>query len=74
MHAIRLLKKHGMKTPDGYIPAISVQPVRNEPNIPLVELPTYGQLPGMWAEVTVPFVDIYLMRQRPEISKVERNG
>jgi lipoprotein-anchoring transpeptidase ErfK/SrfK len=48
------------ETPAGYIPAISVQPVKMEPNEPLAEIPTYGSKPGMWAEVTVPYVDIAL--------------
>ena len=48
------------ETPEGFIPSISVQPVMNEQNVPLKELPVYGEKPGMWAEVTVPFVDIYL--------------
>lgn len=48
------------ETPDGFIPAKSVQPVRNSPSQPLIELPVYGEKPGMWAEVTVPYVDIYL--------------
>lgn len=49
-----------VETPRGYIPSISVQPVKAILNTPLAELPTYGTEKGMWAEVTVPFVDIYL--------------
>lgn len=48
------------ETPEGYIPSIAVQPVRNELNIPLKDLPSYGEKPGTWAEVTVPYVDVYL--------------
>ena len=48
------------ETPEGYIPSIAVQPVRNELNTPLKDLPSYGEKPGTWAEVTVPYVDIYL--------------
>ncbi len=43
----------------GYVWAPYLQPVRNQPNEPLAELPTYGAQPGFWAEVTVPYVDIY---------------
>jgi lipoprotein-anchoring transpeptidase ErfK/SrfK len=53
-------KRTWYETPEGFIPSISVQPVRNEPNAPLADLPVYGSAPGMWAEVTVPYVDIYL--------------
>jgi hypothetical protein len=53
-------KRTWYETPEGYIPATSVQPVQNLPNIPLTELPTYGNAPGMWVDVTVPYVDIYL--------------
>jgi hypothetical protein len=38
----------------------SVQPVLMQVNEPLSDLPVYGQQPGMWAEVTVPYVDIFL--------------
>ncbi len=64
-------KRIWYETPEGYIPAISVQPVRNEPNQPLAELPTYGQFPGMWAEVTVPFVDIYLDGSEPKSPRLK---
>ncbi len=53
------------ETPEGFIPAISVQLVRNEMNIPFVELPNYGNQLGMWAEVTVPYVDIKLDGDTP---------
>jgi lipoprotein-anchoring transpeptidase ErfK/SrfK len=44
-----------IETPDGFIFAPNVQPVRNRPNVPLTALP----LPeGMWVEVTVPYVDL----------------
>lgn len=59
------------ETPEGFIPAISVQQVRNEPNQPLSELPSYGSLPGMWAEVTVPFVDIYLDGVGPKSPRLQ---
>jgi lipoprotein-anchoring transpeptidase ErfK/SrfK len=46
------------QTPDGYIYAPSLQPVKNLPNPPLNVIPN-GQ-PGFWAEVTVPYVDLRL--------------
>jgi len=49
-----------VETPEGYIYAPSVQPVHNQPNIPLAELPTTSLGKGMWVEVTVPQTQIYL--------------
>jgi lipoprotein-anchoring transpeptidase ErfK/SrfK len=47
-----------VETPDGYIYAPHLQPVRNLPNAPLGGLPP-GK-PGFWAEVTVPYVDLQI--------------
>lgn len=49
-----------VETPNGYIWGGYVQPVRNQPNAPLTSLPTSSLGPGMWAEVTVPYVDLVL--------------
>lgn len=46
------------ETPQGYIYASHLQPVRNLANPPLTSLPE-GK-PGFWAEVTVPYVDLIL--------------
>lgn len=46
-----------VETPDGFIYAPNLQPVRNRPNPPLSALPAPD---GMWVEVTVPYVDIVL--------------
>ncbi|MCX6054575.1 MAG: L,D-transpeptidase family protein [Chloroflexi bacterium] len=54
------------ETPEGYISSLAVQPVKTEINVPLNDLPTYGAVPGFWAEVTVPFVDIYLDGDSPK--------
>ncbi len=59
------------ETPEGFIPSISVQPVRNIQNQPLLELPLHGEKPGMWAEVTVPFVDIYLDGAEPKSPRLK---
>ena len=64
-------KRIWYETPEGFIPAISVQPVRNEPNAPLTELPVYGATAGMWAEVTVPFADIYLDGTEPKSPRLK---
>ncbi len=50
-----------VQTPDGFIYAPQVQPVRNLPNKPMASIPS-GK-PGFWAEVTVPYVDLKLQNQ-----------
>lgn len=49
-----------VETPQGYIWASELQPVRNQPNQAVAQLPETSLGPGMWTEVTVPFVDIVL--------------
>lgn len=46
------------ETDGGFIYAPNAQPVKNLPNEPLTTLPSYGEIPGFWAEVTVPFVNL----------------
>jgi len=46
-----------VETPDGFIYASNLQPVKNQPNQPLSVLPDPV---GMWVEVSVPYVDILL--------------
>ena len=53
-----IINQRWAKTPDGYIYAPSLQPVKNVPNAPLTAI-LNGQ-PGFWAEVTVPYVDLRL--------------
>lgn len=48
-----------VETPEGYVYAPAVQPVWNRPNQPVSELPDTPDGRGFWAEVTVPYVDIY---------------
>lgn len=47
-----------VETPEGFICSDFLQLCRNQPNEPLQALPE-GQA-GFWAEVTVPYVDLYL--------------
>jgi hypothetical protein len=49
-----------VETDTGFIWASDLQPVRNLPNVPLSVLPESAIGPGMWIEVTVPWVDIVL--------------
>ncbi len=47
-----------VETPDGFIWSPDVQPVRNQPNIPVDTLPETSLGEGMWMEVSVPHVDL----------------
>lgn len=50
-----------VETPDGYIWAPYLQPVRNSPNQPLNNLPDNPSLgKGMWVEISVPYVNLGL--------------
>lgn len=46
-----------VETPDGYIWAPYLQPVKNTPAAPVTSLPQMGDTRGMWVEVCVPYVD-----------------
>ncbi len=47
-----------VETPQGYVYAPYLQPVRNQVNQPLQSIPAGEE--GFWAEVTVPYVDLIL--------------
>jgi lipoprotein-anchoring transpeptidase ErfK/SrfK len=47
-----------VETPDGYIWLPYLQPVRNQKNEPVAKLPITSLGSGMWAEVTVPYVNL----------------
>lgn len=49
-----------VETPEGYIWAPYLQPVKNQVNRPVKQLPETSLGPGLWAEVTVPFLDVLL--------------
>jgi lipoprotein-anchoring transpeptidase ErfK/SrfK len=53
-------RQRWVETPDGYIWSSDIQPVRNVPNLPVKQLPDTSLGPGMWVEVTVPYVDVVL--------------
>jgi len=50
-----------LETLDGYIYATNIQPVRNIPNQPIETLMPTSMGEGMWAKVTVPYVDVTLV-------------
>ncbi|HJW89741.1 MAG TPA: L,D-transpeptidase [Anaerolineales bacterium] len=49
-----------VETPQGFIWSPYLQPVENAPNSPLEELPQTSLGPGMWVEVSQPYVDLVL--------------
>jgi len=51
-----LTNQRYVETPQGFIYSSVLQPTRNLPNTPITEVPT--GLPGFWAEVTVPYVEL----------------
>lgn len=64
-----------VETPDGYIYAPYLQPVRNRPNQPVAELPQTSLGPGLWVEVTVPWVPLTLANppaRAPWLKAVDR--
>lgn len=58
-HPLRITQRW-VETPDGYIWAPYLQPVENRENKLVESLPETSLGRGMWAEVTVPWVDIFL--------------
>lgn len=55
-----------VETEQGYVYGPYLQPVYNRPNQPVKHLPQESSLgPGMWAEVTVPYVDAVLDKKLP---------
>lgn len=60
-----------VETPQGFLYGPLLQPVRNLPNAPVDTLRQTSLGPGMWAEVTVPYVDVTLQTQPSSNSWVE---
>lgn len=54
-----------VETPEGYVWSPYLQPVHNYPGTPLSSLPETGLGPGMWVEVSVPYVDLVLDNPPP---------
>ncbi len=57
------INQRWVETPDGYIYAPYLQPVRNLPNKPVNQLQSTKLGDGMWAEVTVPYADVTLQSE-----------
>jgi len=64
------INQRWVETPEGYVYSSYLQPVRNQPNTPLMALPD-GKA-GFWAEVTVPYVD-FVLENPPALSPGLRN-
>ncbi len=60
-----MLNAKWVETPDGFIYAPSLQPVKNIENNILPELPMTSLGQGFWGEVTVPYVDLILKNINP---------
>jgi hypothetical protein len=60
LYSIYYLNLRWVETPKGYVWAPHLQPVLNKPNQPSNILPASSLGPGMWVEVTVPWVDLIL--------------
>ena len=61
------INRRWVETPEGYIYSPSLQPVQNKPNNPISQLTTQTEKGlGMWAEVTVPYVNLEIINQPPQ--------
>jgi hypothetical protein len=59
------INRRWIETPEGYIWGAYFQPVWHRPNEPLAEVPQTSIGPGMWVEVTVPYVDGQMINPPP---------
>jgi hypothetical protein len=57
-NAVGRTNQRFLQTSQGYVWASLVQPTKNLPNTPITQMP--AGVPGFWAEVTVPYVDLTL--------------
>ncbi len=58
--------KTWVETDEGYVYSPSLQKVKSIPNSPKTELPALGAEPGMWVEVTQPYVQLELENPIPQ--------
>lgn len=59
------INQRWVETARGYIWSPLLQPVKKELNPPLAELPISSRGPGLWVEVTVPYVEVLLENPQP---------
>ena len=61
-----VINQRWLETDGGYIYSDSIQPVKNEPNLPVDAFPVYqDRTTGAWVEVTVPYVDFHYVNNPP---------
>lgn len=68
-----VFNRRWVETPEGYIYAPRLQPVRYQPNPPVTELPETPIGKGMWAEVTVPYAPIVISNPPPRAPWLQLN-
>ena len=54
-----------IETPNGFLWGAYIQPVHNQLNEPVIEIPQTSIGPGMWVDVTVPYVDLQMINPPP---------
>jgi lipoprotein-anchoring transpeptidase ErfK/SrfK len=54
------ISRRWVETPDGFVYAPNLQPVRNTESTPVENMPDAQAGSGFWAEVSVPYVDVAL--------------
>lgn len=54
------INQRWVETPSGFVWGGNLQPVHNQPNLPMATMPETSLGPGTWVEVTVPYVDLML--------------
>jgi lipoprotein-anchoring transpeptidase ErfK/SrfK len=54
------INQRWVETPDGFIYAPYLQPVKNIPNQPVQDLAQTDIGPGLWMEITIPYADVIL--------------
>jgi lipoprotein-anchoring transpeptidase ErfK/SrfK len=57
------INQRWVETPDGYIYPMYLQPVHNNPNLPVQELLKTDIGEGMFMEVTIPYADVILQNE-----------
>ncbi|OGO11199.1 MAG: hypothetical protein A2032_05105 [Chloroflexi bacterium RBG_19FT_COMBO_49_13] len=60
-----------VETPDGYIWSPYLQPVQNQPNTPIKNLPEANGEIGMWVEVSLPYIDLSLDNPPPRAPSLQ---
>lgn len=65
------INQRWVETPEGYIWSPLVQQVKNLENQPVSELPQTQLGPGMWVEVSIPYIDVVLANEKPIAPRIK---